>query len=87
MRTWLNKDNQWVSERPDIAWTGLVDINTGEKIFEDDKISVLKNPWSSNSSTRGNIDLSKNDEFNPLACPEFFQEYYKPILIQKGDTK
>ena len=42
MRTWLDKKtNQWVSERPEITWTGLVDINTGEKIFEDDTISII----------------------------------------------
>ena len=28
MRTWLDKKtNQWVSERPEITWTGLVDLN------------------------------------------------------------
>jgi len=83
MRTWLNKNNQWVSERSDVAWTGLVDINIGEKIFEDDIISVLK-PFCKN--VRENIDLRKANEFNPLACPEFFQDYYKPILIKKGGT-
>lgn len=81
MRTWLTKNNQWVSEKPDVVWTGLIDINSGEKIFDNDKISVLK-PFCKNE--RMSIDLSKNDDFNPLACPEFFQDYYKPILVEKG---
>ena len=84
MRTWLNKNNQWVSEKPDIVWTGLYDINTGEKIFDNDKISILK-PFCKNA--RENIDLSKNKDFNPFACPEFFQDYYKPILIKEGGIR
>lgn len=83
MRTWLNKNNQWISERPDVVWTGLVDINTGEKIFEDDVISILK-PFC--KEAREKIDLSKDEYFNPLACPEYFQDYYKPILVKKGGT-
>lgn len=81
MKTWLNKYGQWVSERPNVVWTGLVCTETGEKIFEDDKISILK-PYT--NDVRENIDLSKASNFNPLACPEFFQDYYKPILIKKG---
>ena len=90
MRTWLDKKtNQWVSERPEITWTGLVDINTGEKIFEDDTISIIDIfTYPIKNRERKIITLKPNDKhFNIWACPEYYQDECKPILIKKGDTK
>lgn len=90
MRTWLDKKtNQWVSERPEITWTGLVDINTGEKIFEDDTISIIDIfTYPIKNRERKIITLKPNDKhFNIWACPEYYQDEYKPTLIKKGDTK
>ena len=90
MRTWLDKKtNQWVSERPEITWTGLVDINTGEKIFEDDTISIIDIfTYPIKNRERKIITLKLNDKhFNILACPEYYQDECKPTLIKKGDTK
>ena len=90
MRTWLDKKtNQWVSERSEITWTGLVDINTGEKIFEDDTISIIDIcTYPIKNRERKIITLKPNDKhFNIWACPEYYQDECKPILIKKGDTK
>lgn len=47
MRTWLDKKTGlWVSQRTESVWTGLVDINTGEKIFEGDSVSVEQYDYS-----------------------------------------
>lgn len=91
MRTWLDKKtNQWVSERPEITWLGLVDINNGEKIFEDDTISIIDiRIYPIKNRKRKIITLKPNDiiNVNIFACPEYYQNEYKPILIKKGDTK
>ena len=53
MRTWLDKKTGlWVSQRTESVWTGLVDINTGEKIFEGDRVSVEQYDYSSRKTIR-----------------------------------
>ena len=32
-KTYLTRDNKWVSNKPDSYWSGLVDYYTGEKIY------------------------------------------------------
>lgn len=83
MRTWLDKKTGlWVSQRTESVWTGLVDINTGEKIFEGDNVSVEQYDYSSRKTIRKNMVLKRDEHpWGPVLEPELFQKTYKPIKL------
>lgn len=46
MRTWLNKDGVWVSNRPDSFYIGIDDYKTGEKLYSTEWIHY-RSPYTS----------------------------------------
>ena len=83
MRTWLDKKTGlWVSQRTESVWTGLVDINTAEKIFEGDRVSVERYDYCNHKTIRENMVLKCGEHpWGPVLEPEIFQKTYKPIKL------
>lgn len=39
-KTYLTRNDEWISEKPDCYWSGLVDHYTGEKIYTGDLFAI-----------------------------------------------
>ena len=83
MRTWFDYETKkWVDKKPKRYFVNLTCIETGEKIFIEDTISIIQPRWVGNrmKEYRKTIKLLDSPIYNTL-YDERDQIDWKPILI------
>ena len=87
MRTWFDYDtDKWVSERPKRYYVNLCCINTNEKIYIGDTISICQYRWVGNRFEEYRITITLS-RYDVVSYNEQEQKELKPILISHNSPR